>query len=111
HRERQALIPGGSGLELQLLRQEIEPAADVEGPALPRWRQNIPAMNVGHCEPALDADVVNRPAEMQARTDGAVHRAGLTADECGPLAQAGAVQRQVEIDTLRGDEPAALQSE
>ena len=62
-------------------------------------------------EAALDADIVDRAAQVQPRGDGAVHVAGLALQQGGDLAQAGAVELQIEIHALRRHEPAALQGE
>src|SRR5581483_8985283 len=95
----------------ELLADQVELAADIEGPPLAGGRHEVPSVDVGEGHAALDADIPNRAAEMEARAERAVHRAGLAAQQRAPFAEAGAVEREVEVEALGGDEPAALEGE
>ena len=111
HLERQRRAVHRARFDLQILAGQIQPAAHVERPSLPVRRHQVPAVHIFDVEPAGDADLVDRPGQVQPRRDPPVHAAGLAAQQRRHLAQQRAINLQVQIHPLRRHVPAAPQTE
>ena len=88
-------------MQFQLLRDQVEPPADLQRPALAIAGHHVPAMHVADIQAAGDPHVVQRPGQVQPRTQRAVHAGILAAHQRSNFAQRGAVHLHVQIDAPR----------
>ena len=66
--QRQCRIAGGSGMQFQLLADQVEAAADLLPPALAVAGHHVPTVHIADIEAAGDPHVVERPGQVKART-------------------------------------------
>ena len=68
HGQRQGRIAGGSGMQFELLADQVEAAADILPPALAVAGHHVPTVHIADIEAAGDPHVVQRPGQVKART-------------------------------------------
>ena len=108
HRKRQRGVAGRVGMQLQLLRHQVQPAADIERPALSLVGHQIPAVYVADIQPSRDSDIVQRTGQVQPRRDASVYPALLPAQQRRDFAQIGAIHLKIEVQPIRRRVPAAF---
>src|SRR5205814_9220657 len=111
HGERQRRVTRRARVELKLLPDEIEAAADPEPPSLTVGGQHVPAVNVGDVEASRDAEIIQRTCEVKQGIERAVDARVFAADQRGDFAEASAIDPQVQIDAVHVTVPAALDGE
>src|ERR1700682_1348477 len=85
------------GIDLQTLRQQIQPALKLKWATRSGVGQQIPAVHVFNIQSAIDVEIRQRPAEMRSRRNQAVHADVTPVDQADDVGHGAVVETEIDV--------------